>query len=193
MSKQETDWEHCYRTHDTHWDKGAPSPGLVDWLAGHPDVEKGSVIVPGCGYGHDVRAFAQAGFTAVGYDIAPGAVEGARERTPAGLAAEFRLGDFLADEPFQLFDWVFEHTFYCAIHPSRRGDHCRAVQRWLKPGGHLLAVHYFIDNDEPPPYGTDRDEVIARFSPDFELLEDWTPRSYPNRTGLERMFWWRKR
>ena len=28
----------------------------------------------------------------------------------------------------------------------------------------------------------------------LEMLrkEDWVPRSYPNRTGLERMFWWRR-
>ena len=27
----------------------------------------------------------------------------------------------------------------------------------------------------------------GRFSPHFELVEDWVPRSYPNRTGRERM------
>lgn len=193
MAAPDKDWENCYRTNDTHWDKGEPSPGLVDWLEKNPDVTKGTVVVPGCGFGHDVRAFTDAGFTATGYDIAQGAVDGARARTPARVTAEFNQGDFLADEPAESFDWVFEHTFYCAIHPSRRDDHREAVKRWLKPGGHLLAVHYFIENDEPPPYGTDRDEVIARFGDDFELLDDWVPRSYPNRTNLERMFWWRKR
>jgi hypothetical protein len=34
---------------------------------------------------------------------------------------------------------------------------------------------------------------MERFSPHFDLMLDWVPRSYPNRTGLERMFWWRKK
>jgi len=43
------------------------------------------------------------------------------------------------------------------------------------------------------PYGTTRAELWEWFSPDFALLEDWVPRSYPNRTGLELMLWWQKR
>lgn len=187
-----TDWEAHYQAKDTPWDKGEPSPGLVDWLATHPAAPRGTVLVPGCGLGHDVRAWAAAGFHATGFDIAPSAVERARV---AGMPerTEFRLGDFLADEPHAPFDWVFEHTCFCAIQPSQREDYVRAVLRWLKPDGHYLAVNYFIPDKEGPPFGVDREEIWARFSPRFELLEEWTPRSYPNRTGLERMFLWKRR
>jgi hypothetical protein len=64
--------------------------------------------------------------------------------------------------------------------------------RWVKPGGNFLAVNYFIPDKEGPPFGTDRVEQVQRFARAFELLDEWVPRSYPNRTGLERMFWWRK-
>jgi SAM-dependent methyltransferase len=188
------DWEARYQSGDTPWEKGEPSPGLVDWLATHPEIARGSVLVPGCGTGHDVRAFAAAGFDATGLDIAPSAVRLARERTAAeGLRASLQLGDFLVDEPTSRFDWLFEHTCYCAIDPAQRDDYLLAVRRWLKPDGQLLAVHYLIPDADGPPFGTTREEVVARFSPHFELLEDWVPRSYPNRTGLERMFWWRAR
>ncbi|MFP6901461.1 MAG: hypothetical protein VCA36_10985, partial [Opitutales bacterium] len=61
------------------------------------------------------------------------------------------------------------------------------------PGGQFLAVHYFLPMDgEGPPFGADREEIVTRFSPSLELLGDWTPRSYPNREGLEGMFLWRK-
>jgi cyclopropane fatty-acyl-phospholipid synthase-like methyltransferase len=192
--KGETDWESKYQAKDIPWEKGEPSPGLVDFLAQHRDLPRGSVIVPGCGTGHDVRAFAAAGFHAVGLDLAPSAVQLARERTQAaGLSAEFIAGDFLADHPSRHFDWVFEHTCFCAINPSRRPDYVAAVQRWLKPGGHYLAVNYLIPDTDGPPFGTTREEVWNWFSPHFELREEWVPRSYPNRTGLERMFWWRRR
>lgn len=193
MDLNETYWEGCYQAGDTHWDKGAPSPGLVDFLTAHPELQRGSVLVPGCGTGHDVRAWAGAGFDATGLDIAPSAVRLATERTAgAGLKAEFRQGDFLADTPWRRFEWLFEHTLFCAIDPARRDEYVRAVLRWLEPGGHLLAVHYLIDDQDGPPFGTTREEVLSRFQPHFRLIEDWVPRSYPNRTGLERVFWWRR-
>ncbi len=189
----ETDWEALYQANDMRWEKGAPSPGLVDFLATHPKLPGRSVLVPGCGTGHDVRAWAGAGKRAVGYDIAPTAIKLAQERTPKGLNATFRRGDFLADEPSELFDLVFEHTLFCAIQPARRSDYVQAVLRWLKPDGQFLAVHYLIPDTEGPPFGTTREELIDRFSPHFELISDWVPRSYPNRTGLELMLWWQRK
>jgi SAM-dependent methyltransferase len=189
-----TDWEARYQSGDMPWEKGAPSPGLVDFLAGHGDLTGKTVCVPGCGTGHDVREWAKAGFEVYGYDLAPSAIRLSVERTQAaGLRVEFRLGDFLRDEPPFLFDWVFEHTLFCAIDPSERETYVLATLRWLKPGGQYLAVNYLIPDQDGPPFGTTREEVVERFSPHFELLSEWTPRSYPNRTGLERMFWWRKK
>ncbi len=176
------------------WEKGAASPGLIDFLQSDRTIPKGRVLVPGCGCGHDARAWAEHGFVVTGLDLAPSAVRLARERTAASLqsAVEFEAADFLEHRPEEPFDWLFEHTLYCAIDPSRRDAYRVAAGRWLKPGGHFLAVHYLIPNTDGPPFGTSADEVVERFANAFELLDSWIPRSYPNRTGLERMFWWRK-
>jgi cyclopropane fatty-acyl-phospholipid synthase-like methyltransferase len=184
-------WENRYQTKEMSWEKGAPSPGLADFLAAHPDLKRGAVCVPGCGTGHDVRAIAAAGFDAVGFDIAPSAIALAEEKTKAaGLAAKFQLADFLHAGPPQKFDWLFEHTLFCAIQPGERDAYVRAVLRWLKPGGNYLAVNYFGCGPDGPPFPTTRAEQLERFSPHFDLLADWVPRSYPNREGKERMFWW---
>jgi hypothetical protein len=106
---------------------------------------------------------------------------------------QFHLADFLRDEPPPQFDWLFEHTLFCAIQPVERDDYVRAVLRWLKPGGNYLAVNYFDCGPDGPPFPTTRAELLERFSPHFELLADWTPRSYPNREGKERMFHWRRK
>ncbi|HTB82776.1 MAG TPA: methyltransferase domain-containing protein [Candidatus Sulfotelmatobacter sp.] len=187
-------WEQRYQTHDMPWEKGAPSPGLVDFLATHPRLQRGSVCVPGCGFGHDVRELARAGFVASGFDLAPSAIQTATEMTrAAGLDADFFLSDFLRNDPPQPFDWIFEHTLFCAIQPAERDDYVRAVLRWLAPGGTYLAVNYFDCGPDGPPWPTARKEQWERFSPHFELLGDWTPRSYQNREGKERMFWWRRK
>lgn len=187
-------WEARYQTGDMPWEKGAPSPGLVDFLAAHPDLARGTVCVPGCGTGHDARTWAAAGFDTFGYDVAPSAIRLSRERTTAaGLEAQFQLLDFLTAEPPVLFDWIFEHTLFCAIQPDQRQDYVEAVLRWLKPAGQYLAVNYLIPDRDGPPFGTTREELGERFSPHFALQEEWVPRSYPNRVGLERMLWWRRK
>lgn len=189
-----TEWETRYQTGDTPWEKGEASPGLVDFLAAHPEIEHGSVCVPGCGTGHDARIWARAGFDVTGVDLAPSAIRLSRERTAAaGLKAQFMVGDFLKDEPPQPFDWIFEHTLFCAIDPAERDEYARAVLRWLKPGGDYLAVNYIIPDRDGPPFGTTRAELWRRFSPSFDLVEERVPRSYANRTGLELLLWWRRK
>ena len=190
----ETDWESRYQTGDMPWEKGEPSPGLVDFLAAHPDLPRGPVAVPGCGTGHDARVWARAGFETWGFDLAPSAIRLSREKTEAaGLKASFDQTDFLAADPLKQFDWLFEHTLFCAIDPSRRDDYVRAALRWLKPSGQLLAVHYMIRDEQGPPFGVVQQELMERFSPHFDLVQGWVPRSYPNRTGLELMLWWRRK
>jgi SAM-dependent methyltransferase len=186
-----TNWEEKYQAGETPWDKGAPAPGLVDFLQSHGGLARASVCVPGCGCGHDVRAWAQAGFEAWGVDIAPSAIRRSQANLiGSGLNAAFRVSDFLSDEPPRLFDWVFEHTLFCAIDPKQRDKYVRAVRRWLKADGQFLAIYYLIPDEEGPPFGTTREEVMARFSPYFELREQWVPQSFPNRVGLEWMVWW---
>lgn len=198
-------WESRYQTKDMPWEKGEASPGLVDFLATHPQLRRGKVAVPGCGTGHDVREWAKAGFAAYGFDIAPSAIQLGNEKTQAlagslrktdpsrGLHATFQLANFLQDEPPFQFDWLFEHTLFCAIDPAERDNYVHAVLRWLKPDGQFLAVNYLIPDKDGPPFGTTRDELWQRFSRCFDLVEEWVPRSYPNRTGLELMLWWKRK
>jgi cyclopropane fatty-acyl-phospholipid synthase-like methyltransferase len=185
-------WEQRYQTGDMPWEKGAPSPGLVDFLAAHRGLPGETVCIPGCGTGHDAREWARAGFRVYGYDLAPTAVCLSDKRTrEAGLRVEFRQADFLRDQPPFRFDWIFEHTLFCAILPEERDLYLRAVCRWLKPGGRYLAVNYLISDTDGPPYGVTDSELRRRFSPHLILQSDWAPRSYPNRAGLERCYHWR--
>jgi phosphoglycolate phosphatase-like HAD superfamily hydrolase len=191
-----TDWEALYQARDTRWDKGEPTPALVDFLREHPEfvAQGGTVAVPGCGRGHDARAWAKAGFHAQGFDFAPTAIAEANAADNTGLEASFYQADFLAGKPPRPFDWLFEHTLFCAIPPARRDDYVRSVARWVSPGGHYLAVNYLQPQDEfGPPFGATVSELLARFSPQFELVKHWVPRSFPGRTGRERCFLWRRR
>lgn len=188
------EWEGKYQADDAHWDHGGPSPGLVDFLQDHPMPAQGAVLVPGCGTGHDVRAWACAGFQARGIDFAPSAVRRAKHQTsPTAGRATFELADFLNDSPVAPFDIIWEHTLFCAINPSERDQYVEAVLRWLKPGGTYLAVNYIVCEPEGPPWPVTARELWERFMPHFDLIDKWVPRSYPSRCGRELMSWWRRR
>ena len=47
MSEEATEWEIRYQSGDTPWNKNAPHPALLRWLAHHS--LPGRVLVPGCG------------------------------------------------------------------------------------------------------------------------------------------------
>jgi methyl halide transferase len=186
-----TDWETLYQTGETRWDKGAPSPALLDFLETEP--VRGCVLVPGCGLGHDVRALAAAADEVLGLDLAPSAVRLA-EAFPRVGRERYELADLFALPSHLLgaFDWVWEHTCFCAIDPSQRAAYVDAVHSALRAGGHCLAIFYLDPgNDSPedgPPFEVSLAELDRLFAPRFKLLREWLPEhGYPGREGREWM------
>lgn len=198
-SSTSPDWDGLYREQTTPWDKGAPAPPLLEWIGSHPGECAGRILVPGCGLGHDVRALAtlEGVSDVVGLDLSQTAVDQADSFPKVGRE-RFIAGDLFALDPDQVgtYDWVWEHTCFCAIDPSMREDYVRAVHGALKPGGHLLGVFYldpYDDEHQPgggPPHGCSLEELSERFeqSGRFLIEESFVPtRSYPGREGLERL------
>jgi SAM-dependent methyltransferase len=184
-----TDWQQHYATGDTPWEKGTAHPELAAFL--RKQVVPGRGLVPGCGHGHDVRALAASADEVVGLDIADGAIERAKQYPVVG-GEHYVVGDLFALPPRSRasFDWVFEHTCFCAIPTEMRGDYIRAVSQAVRPGGLLLAIFYLDPQLDPgetgPPFGVTVEELNERFGPHFDLLQEWIPSvTYPGREGLE--------
>lgn len=182
------DWEVAYQNGETPWDKGRAHPALLRWLARHP-VE-GRVLVPGCGSGHDVRALAANPLAEVlGLDLAPSAALVSARHKRAG-SERYLTGNFLADGiPGGPFDWIFEHTCFCAIDPASRPMYVRAAARALRPGGHLLAIFYRNPGHgggDAPPYGCAMPEIDRLFSPWFDMVsEEQNFETFEGREGRE--------
>ncbi len=184
------DWENRYQTGDMPWEKGTPSPGLVEYLENNPPLE-GKILVPGCGWGHDVRAISHPENEVIGLDIAPSAIKGA-ESFPKTGRESYRLGDLFHLPPDLrcCFDWVWEHTCFCAIDPAMRTSYAQSVEAALKPHGCLLAVFYLNpDHDEEgPPFRVTTAELDALFGNAFDLVREWLPgRAYHGREEREWM------
>lgn len=191
------DWNARYITGDTPWDKGGAHPALLARLKNQPLT--GSVLVPGCGAGHDVRAIAgHGGVLVTGLDIAPTALALAR-RFPKIGNESYVEADFLAGNavPAGAYDVIFEHTCFCAIPPRCRADYAKAAASALRDGGVLLAV-FFTNPENPdpnsPPFRCEMEEIGALFGRDFEFLEtgEAAP-TYAEREGRETLCLLRKK
>jgi SAM-dependent methyltransferase len=176
-------WQQRFRAADTPWDRGAPHPQLHAWLASGVLASGQTVLVPGCGSGHEVAALARAGVNATGIDYTPEAVALATARLAAGgLRAVVREADVLAWQPAAPVDAVYEQTCLCALHPDHWTAYAAQLHRWLRPGGRLCAL--FMQAPRPgaaegrvegPPYHGDINAMRALFP---SSLWDWPAPPY---------------
>jgi methyl halide transferase len=189
-------WDELYRAGDTPWEKGAAAPPLLEWLRKRGPLE-GEVLVPGCGFGHDVRAIATASPSSmvVGIDISATALKEALKYPSVGREVFQSADIFALPQSLQnRFDWVLEHTCFCAIQPEQRLDYVKMVVSALKPDGRLLAIFYLnpwdpgeeVPEGGGPPFGVTKEELNNLFSGHFTLVDELKPKTaFPGREGRE--------
>jgi SAM-dependent methyltransferase len=186
---RDLEWQRRYEQEDTPWDKGAPAPALTAFL--HEKQMSGRVLVPGCGRGHDVRALGtQPNTSVVGLDLSATAIAQAKELSSTlDMDASFIVGDFfnLPSKLKRSFDWLVEHTCFCAIEPRLRPDYILAASSALRTGGRIFGIFYLNpDTESGPPFAVSKKELTELFDPHFTLLEEWAPMdSFPGREGRE--------
>jgi SAM-dependent methyltransferase len=174
-------WQQRFESGQTPWDRGAPGPQLGLWMEQGLLAPEHSVLIPGCGRGHELLALAQAGIAATGLDYAPAAVALARERLGdlPGLVLQADVLDWMPAAPV---DRIYEQTCLCALHPDHWQRYARQLHAWLKPGGLLLALFMQARRDsaslglvEGPPYHGDINAMRALFP---ASLWDWPAPPY---------------
>jgi SAM-dependent methyltransferase len=184
-------WQNRYDSGNTPWDLGQASPHFVNLLQSQPHwLIPGKISVLGCGRGHDAALFAKAGFETVGFDYAPGAIQEAQ--THYGQIAQFQQANIfdLADphSPWtEQFDYLLEHTCFCAILPKERPDYVKSVHNLLKPGGSLIGVFWEHDDTDGPPFSTTEAQLREAFQPGFEVISIQALTPAEDRKGIERL------
>ncbi|CAI7573229.1 unnamed protein product [Penicillium manginii] len=95
-------WTNLWETNnDDMWDRGKPSPALINLIEQRPDIlspitadgRRKKVLIPGCGKGYDVVMLALHGFNATGLEISAKGVATAeryaREEFPSPQSYNF--------------------------------------------------------------------------------------------------------
>lgn len=163
-------WEQRFRSGNTPWDRGAPAPQLVAWLASGA-LAPCRILVPGCGSGHEVAALAAAGFEVTALDYTRAAIERTRAQLlAAGASAKLVQADVLDWQTERTFDAVYEQTCLCALYPDRWRSYADRLHAWLRPAGQLYALFMQVPRPsasegaiEGPPYHCDINAMRALF------------------------------
>ncbi|HEY9762734.1 MAG TPA: methyltransferase domain-containing protein [Trichocoleus sp.] len=166
-------WEQRYQEGSTRWDLGQPAPPFVSWLRAANAPPPGKTIVLGSGRGYEAMLFAERGFEVTAVDFAPSAIAEASQMAAAqDLPVQFLQRDIfdLVPEFAGQFDYVVEHTCFCAIHPALRTAYVNLVADLLKPGGELLALFFTHGQPGGPPFSTTPEEIRQLFESKFALL-----------------------
>lgn len=174
------------------WDFGGVPNALKRFLDKHPGP--GRALIPGCGSGYEIEAFASAGWEAIGIDFSAVAVARARRRL-GRLADKVIEGDFFR-HPFgeRSFDLIYERAFLCALSPERRPHYAQRLAALLAPSGLLCGFFFLGPQEEPPPYPIRQDQLGELLGGWFEKVENHAVEdSLPLHAGKERWQIWRRK
>lgn len=152
----------------------------------------GTLVVPGCGYGHDAVELGARGFTVTGLDFAPLAIQGAKHRY--GDRATWSQADWFTTR-LGPWDAIFDHTCCVAMDPAQRPAYVDACAAHLKPGGLWMAVLFHDVNGRPgPPHAIPMADMRHLVEARFEVLHlGEATASHPRRAGREYLMVARKR
>ncbi len=168
---EQVDWQKHYDDNDLAWDLGeAANPFVRLWE--DKVLKPGTLIVPGCGQGHEVIFFAERGFQVTGVDYTSGAVGLLRKTLKdKKLNANILHQDFFSLDVAhdRTYENLLEQTFFCAIHPDQRPAYVETVSRILKPGGLLFGLFYETGEEGGPPFNTTEADVQNHFAAAFDI------------------------
>ncbi|HCZ33590.1 MAG TPA: SAM-dependent methyltransferase [Holophagaceae bacterium] len=169
------------------WDMDGATPLLDELLelARPLGLRPGaSLVVPGCGYGHDAVALEARGFAVTGLDFAPLAIQGAMQRY--GDRVAWSQADWFTTH-LGPWDAIFDHTCFVAMDPARRPAYVEACAGHLKPGGLWMAgLFHDVNGRQGPPHATPMAEMRTLAEARFEVLHlAHATASHPRRAGRE--------
>jgi SAM-dependent methyltransferase len=153
MAEHARPWDESYReSRPAPWDLGRPQRAIVR-LAERGGFA-GTVLDAGCGSGEHALYLAALGHETLGVDVAPTAIEQAREKAAdRGIDASFLVADALELGRLErTFDSVLDVGLFHTFDDDERGGYVESLSRVMRPGAvlQLLCFSDATPGDEGP-------------------------------------------
>ena len=159
----------------TPWDQDETPQELAAVVEGEHALPPGRALDLGCGTGADAVYVAQRGWTVTGVDAVPRALRSARQRArAAGVDVTWAQGDVAALGTLDVqgpFDLVYDLGCFHGLRDDGRAGYAEGVTRLAAPGATLLLFVFAPGRRGPAPRGIDREEIEARFSPGWQIVD----------------------
>jgi SAM-dependent methyltransferase len=160
-------YDSAYRFSMANWDNGRIPAQLAHMIEGNN--RRGRALDLGCGTGTQAVYLAKHGWSVVGVDLAPKAIEQARAKASReGVAVDFRVADVARlDSPRDSFDLVLDLGCFHGLDAWQRASYAKKVVRLTRPGSTFLL--YTLDRHGPFGVGVRTEEVRQLFAPQFTI------------------------
>ena len=124
------------------WADMTPNPYLVAWLnTSHAPQNEMRALKIGCGLGDDAEELSRHGFSVVGFDISPTAIQWCKKRFPQSTVQYVVADLFHPPSPWlHSFDFVLESYTLQVLPPLLRREAIRDIRNFIAPGGTLLVI-----------------------------------------------------
>ncbi len=160
-------YQTAYRFSTPNWDNEQVPPQLARVIAS--SRVPGRALDLGCGTGTQSLYLAQHGWSVVGIDLAPQAIERARQKArQAGAKVDFQIADvtrldFLHDP----FDLVVDVGCFHGLDAPGRDRYAQNLAQLTRTGS--LFLLYAFDQHGSFGVGVNRAEITRWFAPHFSL------------------------
>lgn len=168
MDLSEEYWNNRYAENNAGWDIGNVSTPIKEYIEQLSNKEI-AILIPGAGNAYEAEFSFHSGFTnTYVLDFAALPLQNIKKRMPDFPDKQLIQQDFFLHRG--QYDLIIEQTFFCAIHPGLRKRYAQQMKTLLKPGGKLVGL-LFNDtlNNEPPPFGGNKQEYELLFSELFDV------------------------
>lgn len=162
-------YDSLYRFSTPRWDNGKIPPELVALT--ETDRTRGRALDLGCGTGTQSLYLAQHGWSVVGVDLAPKAIERAREKARTlKIAVDFQIADVTRLEFLrEPFDLVIDLGCFHSLGAAARKRYAENLARLTRSGSPFLL--YGFDHHSALGIGVTQKEISQRFAPHFALRQ----------------------
>lgn len=161
-------WHDKWKQKQTGWDIGyvsAPIKAYIDQL----DNKDLKILIPGSGNSYEGEYLFKQGFKNITLlDFSDLPFENLKKRCPSFPKSSLVTGDFFKHSGN--YDLIIEQTFFSSFKPKFRKQYAKKIHNLLKPGGKLVGLLFGVElYHDHPPFGGDKNEYLALFSPLFKI------------------------